>query len=57
MINSTTSKTFMKENSISKRYQEDKLSLFPSIIETKIIPEKKDFSNNKIKSKEYEKSI
>lgn len=57
MINITTSKTFMKENSISKRYQEDKLSLFPSIIETKIIPEKEDFSNNKIKSKEYEKSI
>ena len=51
MINSTASKSFMKEYSISKRYQEDK-SLFPSIGETEIIPE-----NEKIKEIEIEKSI
>ena len=33
MINSTASKTFMKEYSISKRYEEDKALLFPSIEE------------------------
>ena len=52
MINSTASKTFMKEYSISKRYQEDKLSLFPSIVETEIIPEKE---NPKETEKEIEK--
>ena len=51
-INSTASKTFMKEYSISKRYQEDKLSLFPSIEETQIIKEK-----GNIKEIEIEKSI
>ena len=52
MINSTASKSFMKEYSISKRYQEDKLTLFNSIGETEIIPEKE-----KIKEIEIEKSI
>ena len=54
MINSTASKTFMKEYSISKRYQEDKLSLFPSIVETEIIPEKENLKEKEI---EKEKSI
>lgn len=60
MISSTASKTFMKEYNISKRYQEDKLTLFPSIVEAKIIPEKEDFSFNNIKlssSKKSEKSL
>ena len=56
MINSTASKTFMKEYSLSKRYQEDKLSLFPSIVETEIIPEKEDLKE-KEKEKEKEKNI
>ena len=50
MITSTASKTFMKEYSISKRYQEDKLTLFPSIEKTEIIPAKE-----KIKEIEIEK--
>ena len=62
MINSTASKTFMKEYSISKRYQEDKLSLFPSIVETEIIPEKENLKEKEIEKeieieKEKEKSI
>ena len=40
MINSTASKTFMKEYSISKRYEEDKALLFPSIEEKETFSKK-----------------
>lgn len=40
MITSTASKTFMKEYSISKRYEEDKLWLFSSVEENEIISKK-----------------
>lgn len=54
MINSTASKTFMKEYSISKRYQEDKLALFPSIQETEIIPEKEKSISDKLDTEKDE---
>ena len=49
MMNSTASKTLIKEYSESKRYKEDKLILFPSIKETnkEKEKEKENIKNNK----------
>ena len=46
MITSTASKTFMKEYSISKRYEEDKLSLFSSIEKNEIVSKKSTDNEN-----------
>ena len=55
MLNSTASKTLMKEYSLSKRYQEDKLILFPSIEESAQINKISKSNNNNNISKSFNK--